>query len=112
MVSKTIDMNKKYTYRSGGVARILCTDCPHAFPVISMDEKGLTWHHTAEGTVHKVGELPHDLIEVPEKKELWINLYEHGVFFCHQTKSSADERCTDNRLARVKVVYVEGQYDE
>ncbi len=47
-----ITMNKKYTYRNGEVARILCVDRPNTdIPIISMTAKGRLTFHKADGEV-------------------------------------------------------------
>lgn len=69
-----IAMDKKYTYRNGEPARILCVDRPDAdTPVISMRENGAVFFHRLYGKECKnISEW--DLIEVwtPQDKEpIW-----------------------------------------
>lgn len=74
----TISMERKYTYRNGEPARILCVDAPVKYPVRSMDENGHIWTHACNGVSLDGAIL--DLIEVKEKKtlEFWVNVYEDG----------------------------------
>ena len=73
-----ITMGKKYTYKNGQPARILCVDGPNTkFPVISMDIGGLIHHHAANGS-NEWTTL--NLIEVwqPQDKEpVWA--WNHGA---------------------------------
>lgn len=66
-----ITMDKKYTYRNGESARILCVDRPYAdIPVISMRENGAVVFHRLCGKQYSnVSEW--DLIEewTPQDKE-------------------------------------------
>jgi hypothetical protein len=45
-----IDINKKYIYRNGSSARILCVDGPKKrFPVVSVNEDGVLFRHLENG---------------------------------------------------------------
>lgn len=108
MEQKEIRMDKKYTYRNGEVARIICIDAPHSsWPVIALDTSGIITRHTDMGISNK--DLIYDLIEVKEKKVLWLNVYEDTGY---SLKKFADGMAMDGRLARIKVEYEEGQFDE
>src|SRR3990167_4901835 len=114
-----IDMNKKYKTRNGMDVRILCTDKIHAPSVVGLvllpsgkESLGL-WH--SDGAVHSQGiESPDDLIEVKEKRVLWINIYKSKIgpneilSFSYSTKNDADESASTNRIACVKVEYENG----
>ena len=77
-----IDITKKYRYRSGQPARILCIDgpCMHmgeSQPVISMDESGEVNSHFSSGRFRSaLYDSQFDLIEIrePREFELAINL--------------------------------------
>jgi hypothetical protein len=65
-----IDINKKYRYRNGESARILCVDAPGDQPVISLDGSGDTFAHNAAGQFFLYNEESSlDLIEVREPRE-------------------------------------------
>ena len=64
-----IDINKKYRYRSGAAARVICVDAPSEFPVIAIDDGGDPSTHTDEGRLLLGGESVHDLVEVREPRE-------------------------------------------
>jgi len=58
-------MSKKYRYRNGESARILCIDGNNCkYPVVSMDKNGYLFTHTEEGLFAKQGRDHHyDLVE-------------------------------------------------
>lgn len=70
-----VDMNKKYIYRNGEPARILCVDryknaeYSNAFKVITLAQNGNLYTHNADGQY--IGDNTLDLIEVwqPADKE-------------------------------------------
>lgn len=76
-MSTPIDITKKYRYRNGKPARILCTDAPGRFPVISLDEDGDPWCHTETGEICDV-DSEWDLIEVREAREWVIRFFKDG----------------------------------
>jgi hypothetical protein len=106
-----IDINKKYRYRNGTAARILCVDAPtKAEPVISMDEDGLIRRHKPDGEYYNDGTSSLDLIEVREPREFNLQVatslntcYPVGYF------SSADDAgrvssCTFWEVIRVREI--------
>ena len=72
-----ITMDKKYQYRCGGDARILCNDGPDPkYPVVSMDHAGDLRTHTPEGCINEQTRPRHyDLIEVVPlwRDTLWVH---------------------------------------
>jgi len=110
-----IDINKKYRYAGDGYGtpRILCIDRKTEdgnFPVVSMDIYGGFYCHQENGVCRY--DRKFDLIEAKEKKELWLNVYKYGTC-SHPTKEDADTiEGKSFRLARIKVEYEEGRFDE
>jgi hypothetical protein len=102
-----ISMNKKYRYRKGDPARVLCVDASGEYPVISLDENGDTTQHIANGQVLLDGlGTSWDLIEVKEEKTLiaWVNIYPDGnTGNIYNRKEDAEEFSGDNRIACKKV---------
>lgn len=113
-----INMTKKYKYRKGGEARILCVDgAAHLYPVVSMAENGAVYKHRGDGTYCAVGEEhAFDLIEVKEERVMWLNIFPSYdgtlVADIFPTKERANTSECNSRVARVKVVYTEGQFDD
>jgi hypothetical protein len=74
-----IDINKKYRYRDGEPARILCVDAPGCYPVVSICPRGDVFTHTLTGSQHNGSSgCAGDLIEVREPREWEITCYEDG----------------------------------
>jgi len=111
----TISMEKKYRYRNGEPARVLCTDSPHpSRPVVSLGlEDGRLLTHFPNGWFWGWDSLDgHDLIEVKPriKTEVWLNIYRE-VSFGYDTKALADAGASQVRIACVEVPldYEEGE---
>ena len=110
-----IDINKKYRYAGDGYGtpRILCIDRKTEdgnFPVVSMDIYGGFYCHQENGVCRY--DRKFDLIEAKEKKELWLNVYKYGSC-SHPTKEDSDTiEGKSFRLARIKVEYEEGRFDD
>lgn len=111
-----IDINRKYRYRNGEEARILCVDRPNdnGFGVVSCDKKGDLHTHTPDGLYgNSMENHLYDLIEVKEKSVFWANVYNEGrVIYPHIDKHEADKQGGASRIARIRVEYCEGQFDE
>lgn len=62
---KPIRMDRKYRYRNGEPARVLCVDASGEYPVISLTTLGAITRHKSNGFfLPKCKESRHDLIEV------------------------------------------------
>ena len=102
-------MDKKYKYRNGEPARILCLDYnAKTYPVISLNEKRNIQTHTKDG-IYNLNEQKndYDLIEVKEKKkiELWVNVYPNGGSCIFRSKKDADYDAINwNRTACLHIV--------
>ena len=53
-----------------------------------------------------------DLVNVPEKHVRWLNIYDTPDAKLYMTKEQADKLADDTRLARVRIEFEEGQFDE
>ena len=111
-----IDINKKYRYRNGEEARILCVDSgDENYPVIALTIEGQTSRHTKSGTLWNIeGQHIWDLVEVKDKKVLWLNVYNSPFegFIYREKECADDESYDEERIARIKVEYEKGQFDE
>lgn len=111
MEQQEISMDKKYRYRRGGPARILCIDRPkEQCPVLSMDEFGTLHCHYYNGKIYNDQLCEFDLIA--EKDVLWVNVYGNGSTWTNRSKIEDGDPSSKGRIARIKVEYVEGQFDE
>ncbi len=69
----------------------------------------------ADGRVITGRESPYDLVNVPKKHELWINLYDSKdgtsrfYGFAYSARETADEIFGPNRIACVRVEFTEGE---
>jgi len=112
-----IDINKKYRYAGDGYGtpRILCIDRQSEdgnFPVVSMDIYGGFYCHQENGVC--IYDRKFDLIEVKDKKVLWLNVYNSPFegFIYREKERADDESYDEERIARIKVEYEKGQFDE
>ena len=59
---------------------------------------------------------PDDLINVPEKYVRHLNVYKQSsgrmLLTCYDTSASADAGAGDKRIARLRIEFEEGQFDE
>ena len=73
-----IDISKKYRYRNGVEARVLCVDAPTEDPVISMTPSGEIVTHRIDGKFYEINDDECDLVEVREPREWEITCYDDG----------------------------------
>lgn len=73
-----ITLDKKYRYRNGDPARVLCVDAnDDKWPIISLNDRGNVVYHTAEGIATQGDSTTDiDLIEVREPARIWCNRYD------------------------------------
>lgn len=62
MSAKTISMDGKYKYKNGIASRVLCTDAPGMWPVISISQSGCVYFHSLYGACGGVEDF--SLVEV------------------------------------------------
>jgi len=53
-----------------------------------------------------------DLVEVKPKRVMWFNVYHGGEVHAHDSREDADRNSGDNRVARLKIEFEEGQFDD
>lgn len=111
-----ISMDRKYIYRNGEPARILCVDAPGNYPVVTLDELGRHFRHDSDGVCNVLGITDEwDLIEVKEKKtlEFWVNVLPNGGVIAHNRREDADHNTAElqRRIAckHVVITYEEGE---
>ena len=119
----TVDWTKPIQTRDGRPARVLCTDlgseanCPVVVAVQSAASSAETvTQRPLNGRFYVIDkEHPSDIINVPEKRTVYINFYEDGVRTTWNTREGADKEAasytTLKRHSRVKVEYTVGQFD-
>lgn len=78
-IDKPFDPNKPVQTRDGCKARILCTDrnMP-GYPIIALHYAHGFEHvfsHKADGRLNSSREMKEDLVNVPERKTVYVNMY-------------------------------------
>jgi len=120
--SPSLDLTKPVQTRDGRKVRVLCTDGPGSRPVIGIIDgnKGpSTWclnGATSEGWFNPDLESESALINTPATPrtfERWFNVYDTREITSHVDRHDADgEIPWQNRIARKRVVFTEGEWDE
>lgn len=120
----TIDPSKQYRTRDGREVRIYAVDGGGKFPVHgAILPRGGSWIATTwSGDGYEFGAgspCPRDLIPVPERHTLWVNVCRGTtwpvlVYNSRPTRREADEAVNSDRgrIARVRIEFEEGQFDE
>ena len=114
-----IERDKVYIDGCGNRFRVVCVDATTeacGYPVIGISDAGGVRTFTSEGVFQIDHQSERDLVrEVKEKKVCYINVYPDGSFL-HASRPRADEaaptRVTCRRIARIRVEYEEGQFDD
>lgn len=110
----TFDPTKPVKTRDGHKARIVSDKAenhPYKYIAIITQDHGREYAATfsSEGNYDTlVGECGQDLINVPEKREMWVNVYADDVT-SYDTKREADEIASPSRIACVRVNYEVGE---
>jgi hypothetical protein len=118
-MEKTLDLNKPVQTRDGRKARIICTDRKSVmYQVVALvessdgSEEGAC-SYTKTGQYHAGYQDQSDLVNVPEKRTVYLNMYEDGrEIRIHKTREAADKSAAESREACVKVPYTVGQFDD
>lgn len=86
-----IDINKKYRYRSGESARIICTDRNTAHPIVSLrGESDITTHYPDGRHSREISDF--DLIEVREPREWKATITRRGKLIYYEPGDEDDKR--------------------
>lgn len=110
-----IERDKFYVDGKGNKVRVVCVDNTAIlhFPVIGVcGGSGDIFQYTSEGHRWLDGVSEFDLIrEVKEKQVRYINIYPRNEI-SHNSRQTADDCAIHDRLARIRVEYEEGQFDD
>lgn len=114
------DPTKPVKTRDGEKVRILASDLPEPWPIVAAiveDGEYELMSYTASGKLFSDGdESPFDLINILEEREVWLNFYKNkfGEINSHSylSKPLADRGASAGRIARVRVKFAEGQFDD
>jgi hypothetical protein len=114
------EVGKWYKRGDGELIRVVCVDAPSGFPVIGHDGTGFTDTYTTHGWRYYDEASPlHDLIPTPvepkKKGVVWVNIRGDGYVSQFTRKDLADLGASlpgQNRIARIRVEWEEGRFDE
>lgn len=115
-----IDLTKPVQTRDGRKVRVLCTDrkgSSNSIVGLIVLEGGKEYVQTweANGNFVTSGDAPADLINVPDKRVVWVNMYPGPIMSAEaSSRKQADNNATNNdrREACIRVEYEVGQFDE
>lgn len=115
-----LDLTKPVQTRDGRAVRILATDVADSdYPIVAATqyepEDEIVETFTREGHLLLRPGVDttsgNDLINVPEKRVLWLNIYD-GSYPSHDTYEEAERSACSSRIACVRVEYEIGQFDK
>lgn len=106
-VAKTFDPNKPYQRRDGKACEIV-----HTFP----NGRHVVVYENSHYEVSKGGhydngnlDMASDLINIPEKIEGWVNVYDNFIMNYHISKENADKYASDDLIACIYVSFERGE---
>jgi cell wall assembly regulator SMI1 len=114
----TFDPSKPVMTRDGRTARILCTDLagqqPIAAAVMRRDGVESLSTHYANGEFWSPSARHHDLINVPEERTVWVNVFEdlkidHGWASKEEADTAALKGAMIARIACIPLTYEIGE---
>lgn len=114
----TFDPTKPVQTRDGRKARILGTIKNDDYPIVAAVSDGPyeeCEEYSSEGFYYRKEEpSKFDLVNVPDERELWVNVYDRGgiAVSSHGSKDDADECAFRDRIARLHISFAVGQLDE
>ena len=111
------DAAKPVQTRDGRKVRIVATRSGD-FPIVALltesNGEEVVQVYTADGGYWlnaRTGSV-NDLVNVPTERVFYVNVYPNDGHVIHPTVESADEDASSQRVARVRVVVKDGQFDE
>lgn len=114
-----IEAGKKYRTRGGDEVEVLRTDVnsdESVVGIVTHKDDGSQWvaAYFSDGRYFLYGDSPADLIsEIKPKQVMWANVYVCPAFDTHHSsREDADKYAGTGRIARVRVEFEEGQFDE
>jgi hypothetical protein len=112
-------VGKWYKRGDGELIRVVCVDAPGSFPVVGIKSCGNPVTFTSDGyfwedDVDSDKDLIPTPIEPKKKGVVWVNVYSDreclGVSY--STRDKADRTASPDRIARIRVEWEEGRFDE
>lgn len=115
-----LDLTKPVQLRDGRKARIICTDrVSDHYPVLALipdtDGKEYSESYTVEGKLytHGSGNSQMDLVNVPERHSIFLNIYKTGNVCQHSTLSGAQiHHHSPSEGDTIEVIHADGKFVE
>ena len=116
-MSEPFDPTKPCQTRAGVKVRILCTYAGGEYPIAGLVQglNDIAYRWTSDGKFLTNGKLKdNDLINIPEKRKVWVNVYRDGQFVMFGKEQTCKCDCDNqtgggDRIACVKVEFTEGE---
>ncbi len=110
----TFDPTKPVKTRDGRKARIICTDANNHQPIVALitESNGHEYNrnYTKDGFYFiGIGKSDSDLINIPERRIRWTNVYAYHADGSYLTQELADENAAARRLGVLKLTYEDDQ---
>jgi len=106
-----LDINKPVQTRDGRKARIIATDKKGNYPIIALiDEDETIISCTKKGNRFIKCENKMDLINVPKKRYLYINVYKNDLCV-HKSQLEAQKNKDNDLVAKMKIEINETRQD-
>ena len=114
-----IDWTKPIQHVDGRPARLVCSDCDNIYShivLVRFHDGEAAYYCKSDGSAN-ICQLIVNVPEPPKVHELWLNVYRYAdetVAYTHSSRQIADAiiEQPENRIARIKVTFTEGQFDE
>lgn len=109
----TFDPKKPVRTRDGHHARIICTDKRGAYPIVALVSDGgiespCTYTINGEFSTSREN-TPLDLINAPERKTRWLNVYDDVTSESHNSRGDADKARSPDALGLVSLTFEGGK---
>jgi hypothetical protein len=108
-MNKPFDPTKPVQTRNGQKARIICTDrVSLTHPIIALVGEACCLIYTVSGTYYSDGTPSlNDLINIPTKREGWVNVYDGFGASLWASESAANKNADPARIACVRIEWEE-----
>lgn len=110
-----LDLTKPVQTIKGTPIEILTTRLMGSYSVLGKTQSGNYYLWKRDGSCLPDGyALEDDLENVPEKREVWLNVYNKDIICLNRSRKEADNNKSEGRVARIKVIlkHIEGRFDE
>ena len=110
-----LDLSKPVQTRAGRTAKIFeVINDGSSWPIHGAYQDSTStwfsrqWRHSGSASYGPSTD-PYDLINVPETRTVWVNVYKDGLGASFNTKDSANNVACPDRIACIKVTYEVGE---